>query len=377
MTAKKLLCFAVFTASLVAGIGPAFGQDCTDKEKAKTHYRQGYEFFTQEKYKEAIEQFTIAQKFCPAPPNLYNIAKSHEKLANFEEAIKFYKGYLESYRKRKGKLPPDFKSINETIKTMQDKLTESFPLLVVRSTPKGATVYLNNKDTVRGTTPFQTNLRPGTHTLFLELPGYEPFKTEFTLEKKKNLTLEFQLTKTLRVGYLAINVNVRGAKIYVDGKVIGISPYRDKILVNEGKHQVVVEHGDKYTKAEDIVDIRKGDNVTRSYKLKLISPPISWRGAVGWTFIGVGLAGIGTGILFKFLADKKFNDTSSFKLRKNLSITGYAVGSVLIGAGIGLVVWEYTRSAVDEKDLVYVPRLQLIPSKGGTVGVGASWGWTF
>lgn len=377
---KRKLIAALAILSTVALASPVRAQEkCVNQQLARQEFQKGYEFYSKEKYPEAIVHFTNAHRACPAPVNLYNVAKSYQKLGgrkNYRNAIKFYKGYLQSYQDKHKKIPPDFKDINATIKQLQFSIVQLYPLVIIRSTPKGATVYIDNKDTVRGTTPYQTNLRPGNHTLYLEKPGYERYKTEFEVLERKNLTLEFSLVQSQNVGFIAFNVNVKGARIYLDGKTIGITPFRDKYQVNAGKHQVIIEK-DKYNTLNDSVDVEKGQNVARSYTMVLTSTPRSWRGYLGWSFVGIGIVGIGTGVLFKFLGDKEFSDTSKFKLYKKLTITGYAVGGTLIGAGIGFVIWEYMRKAVNEKDLVYVPRLNIGPDRSGRVSFSADWNFRF
>ena len=58
-------------------------------------------------------------------------------------------------------------------------------------------------------------------------------------------------------------------------------------------------------------------------------------------------------------------------------LIGYAVGGSLIGVGLGFVIWEYVRKAVNEKDLVYVPRINVGPDRSGKVAFSADWNFKF
>jgi hypothetical protein len=308
----------------------------------------------------------------PFPQNLYNIAKCQQKLANYEEAIKYYKEYLNSYKEMNQKDPPDIKDVQETVELLEQSRVKALPLVTIKSVPEGANIFLDDKDTIRGQSSRSFNLEPGQHKLWLYLNGYEPFETDFAVEKGKNLDLNFELKKIQLVGDVLLQVNIKGARVYMDGKPIGITPMKDPITVAVGAHQVIIEK-DRYSTVNETVTVAQGEKSEKKYDLYLVEKPPSWRGTLGWTLFSVGLLGLATGITFLELKDSVFNGKITHATKQKISLGGFIGGGVLLGSGIGFVLWEYLRSAVDKNDMAYVPNLEITPNNKGGWSFGAGW----
>ena len=77
---------------VVAGAAAA---DAAPKS-AKGHYERGVKEYNLRHFVEAISEFEKAYQEDPAPVLLFNIAQSHRKLGNSEEALFFYRRYLEA-----------------------------------------------------------------------------------------------------------------------------------------------------------------------------------------------------------------------------------------------------------------------------------------
>lgn len=85
-----LVAFAAFAALGVPG--PAAS---ADKDKAREHYRKGSALYTLEKYDQSIGEFEAGYAEAPDPVFLYNIAQAHRLAHRTEQAIQFYKKYLD------------------------------------------------------------------------------------------------------------------------------------------------------------------------------------------------------------------------------------------------------------------------------------------
>lgn len=188
-------------------------------------------------YEAAIEEFKAAFDLKATTGPLYNIGKSYEKMGRYEEAIDYFTQYLD--------LDPnatDRADVEELIRRLKKSIKSRFQELYVKSDPTGADIYLDDRNTgLQGQTPFRFKATPGPHILYIDLNGYEPIKREFVMPDDKPLELDFKMQKLENVGFLDITVSEDGARIFVDGAIVGLSPYRQKKAVEAGEHQIQVE----------------------------------------------------------------------------------------------------------------------------------------
>lgn len=89
----------VAIVAVVALAAPAFAADsagASDKEKARAHFERGQRLFKVSRYKEALEEFKEAFVLRADPVFLYNIAQCHRLMGERDEAITFYRRYLQA-----------------------------------------------------------------------------------------------------------------------------------------------------------------------------------------------------------------------------------------------------------------------------------------
>jgi hypothetical protein len=65
------------------------------RSDARTHYIAGQKAYAAADYKVAIKEFSAAQELAPADLNNYNLALCYDKLGDAENAITYYKQYLD------------------------------------------------------------------------------------------------------------------------------------------------------------------------------------------------------------------------------------------------------------------------------------------
>jgi hypothetical protein len=220
---------------------------------------------------------------------------------------------------------------------------------------------------VIGQTPHTVNLAEGTYSLRLVLDGYEPFAAPFQVQRQGDLTLSFPLARLQNIGQLRVLANVRGARIFLDGKPFGIAPYEETVDVEAGKHQVIVER-DGYTTFNEQVAVGTGEQVDVSATIYLKDTPASWRSYVGWPTAVIGLLGIGAGITFWQLADQEFTGTPTFEDYQLYQNLGYGIGGSLLAVGTGLIIWEYTRTDAGEDTIDVAPVFDVDPHGGMRFG---------
>jgi hypothetical protein len=85
---RLLLIFMALCASVSLAWADARGD-------ARTHYIAGQKAYAASDYKAAIKEFSAAQELAPADLNNYNLALCYDKLGDGENAISYYKQYLD------------------------------------------------------------------------------------------------------------------------------------------------------------------------------------------------------------------------------------------------------------------------------------------
>ena len=78
--------------ALCASVSLAWADARSD---ARTHYIAGQKAYAAADYKAAIKEFSAAQDLAPADLNNYNLALCYDKLGDGENAISYYKQYLD------------------------------------------------------------------------------------------------------------------------------------------------------------------------------------------------------------------------------------------------------------------------------------------
>ncbi len=277
----------------------------TDSPEAqyKARINAGRKAYSAGQYEEAIEQFKAAFDIKATTGALFNIAKSYEKMARNEEAIDYYQQYID--------LDPnagDRKNIEENIARLKRLIKARYQELSVNSDPPGAEIYMDDRNAgLQGQTNSRFKVTPGPHTLYLDLNGYEPIKKEFNMPDDKPLQLDFKLKKLVNVGELQINVDQPGARIFIDGAIVGLSPYTQKKKLKSGKHQVTVELAG-YNRWTGDVAIIKDQLATVNAQLEKYVAPVSDDTLSSWgrNLLLIGLIGGGLGVAGPFAYQKLF-----------------------------------------------------------------------
>ncbi|MEL7370177.1 MAG: PEGA domain-containing protein [Myxococcota bacterium] len=279
------------------------GVDAGGPEAAfRARIKAGRSKYSAGDYEGAIEEFRAAFDIKAAAAPLYNIAKSYENMGRWEEAADYYQQYLDTDPNAS-----DRAKVETLIKEMQRRIKDRFKELSISSDPPGADIFIDDRNTgLQGQTNFRLKLEPGPHTLYLDLNGYEPVKRDFVMPDE-NLALDFKLKKLENVGYLVISVSEEGARIFIDGAIVGLSPFTQKKALEAGVHQVQVEKVgfDRWTGEIEII---KDQEVPLAVTLEEYDPPISDETLSAWGsgLVLTGLIGGGIGFFTPFVIQKGF-----------------------------------------------------------------------
>ena len=345
-----------------------------DQIKAWTAlYDEGQRLYEQELYSAAIEKFKAANTVIEHEYCYYNIARSYEKLGAAAECVAGYQKYVDFTHQKTGADPKDIVDVRASIQKCKLQMR---PEVTIGSDPGGAKVYIDSRDKLVGQTPYVTTLDPGSYTLFLDLGGYQPFEQQFEVRAGEPIKLYFKLEKLQRVGTVTVKSNIRGAAIFVDGRNIGLTPYAERIVLDEGQHQITVQKDEYLSFSRGLnVEVARDDVVTS--ELYLRDPPMTWKGYVGYVSLVLGAGGIGFGYFAKTKADVEFTDTDEFDKWEALQNVGYGAGGGLMGVGVLLLVLEALDTDIvkPEDELGeaaasprVMPIVTALPGSGGMLG---------
>ncbi|MCB9727661.1 MAG: PEGA domain-containing protein [Deltaproteobacteria bacterium] len=337
-TVLRLMAVALLLVVTAVPSGPAFAEPTEEaKRKAADFYMEAQRLFDAELYSAAIENFKKSQELYPAPATLYNIAKSYERLADSQNCVDYYQAYLDAYLAANGSPAPDSVDVRNSI--TKCRLGAKVEVRV-DSKPPGAQVYIGDKTKLLGQTPYSTRMDAGTYKFFLDLNGYQPIEREIVVRPGEPLQLVFEMEKFRRVGTLSVKSNIRDATIFIDGRNIGLTPYGEDIVLEEGTHQITMSKEDYNTFSTEISVV-----ANESYEVKgslfLRERQKTAKGPLGWTAIALGAALSVGGVLAGQQADTKFAGTSEFDDWAFREKLGYGLGGGLGAVGLALIIWEY------------------------------------
>ena len=77
------------------GDGTVASQDADVARRAREEFEQGFAHFEARRFREAIHSFQVAAQLVPSADLWFNIARAHEELGEWEQAIEHYRRYLE------------------------------------------------------------------------------------------------------------------------------------------------------------------------------------------------------------------------------------------------------------------------------------------
>jgi tetratricopeptide (TPR) repeat protein len=156
-------------------------------ETARQRYQEGAQAFSKGHFADAVDLFLDANRAAPNPAFAYNIGLAYDQLGDTRNALRWFRAYL-----REVPNAPDRPQIEPRIEEAEKRLTaRGVQQVTVLSDPGGATVVID--DQRLGVTPWTGELAPGSHTVTLELPGYETQKQTFELTAEHALDVSLTL----------------------------------------------------------------------------------------------------------------------------------------------------------------------------------------
>jgi hypothetical protein len=126
--------------------------------------QQGVRSFLDGRYADAIRYFQAAHRLGGPSSELWNIARSRERLDDAEGAVRA----IEEYLAQRDLSPADRAEADREERSLNVRSS----VLTVTTTPVGATVAVDGKAASPATTPLSAEVSPGRHVVDVRLEGY-------------------------------------------------------------------------------------------------------------------------------------------------------------------------------------------------------------
>jgi tetratricopeptide (TPR) repeat protein len=165
--------------ALVLLLGVASAQAAPKDDAAKV-FARGKKLFAEKDYLGALEAFGQAYRLKPHYLMQCNIARCHERLADFIKAARHYKQCLEEGASKDRSAAK--------VRAALQKSDARITWLEVRSPGKGGTVHLNGVSV--GPAPQRVPLNPGEHALEVRRPNATAASTRITTTGGETRTVE-------------------------------------------------------------------------------------------------------------------------------------------------------------------------------------------
>ena len=217
-------------------------------------FELGAEAYQRGDYRDALTHFLASNRLVPNKNVVFNIARSYEKLGRYAEAHRYYVKALDA---------EGDESLRARIQTALDELSPHVAVLDVKTTPPGATIYIDRKDLgPRGATPRVLGLHEGSYTVIVELAGYHPREVRVEgAELGERRSVELTLAPIL--GTVVVEgEGARGATVQLVGGAASCAapcelaspPGRQKLRLSRPGYRSLDVHVD--VRAEEAVRVR-------------------------------------------------------------------------------------------------------------------------
>jgi outer membrane receptor protein involved in Fe transport len=230
-SAPRVLRWVAFAVAVAVAGGSRAEEYKDAADEAEVQFVLGNDAYVKRDFKQALAHYFASNRLAPNRNVVFNVARAYEQLGQFAEAFRYYQTFRALAQTSDEK---------QAVTSALGRVTASVALLDVRSTPPGATLYIDRKELGGyGTTPRLLAVAPGKHTFILELAGHEVFRRDdVKLEVGRTVTLEAPLTRIL--GRLELTGEPRGAEVRLAGPEPVTASLPASLDVTPGTYRVTV-----------------------------------------------------------------------------------------------------------------------------------------
>jgi len=182
-------------------------------------------------YQTAIGLYQKAYEASKSPAVLYNLARAHEALGRYPEALDFLERFVEQ-------APPELQAKIPQLDALMRDLRARITLVTFDCPVSGARIFV--RGTLVGQTPLNKPLRlvAGDAAVRVESDDYVPFEQQVQFPKGGELTVTATLTPKDTTAFVTIKTTPV-ATVLVDGKPLGRSPVEARL--KPGTHALLAQ----------------------------------------------------------------------------------------------------------------------------------------
>lgn len=221
----------ILVCGLVSATTTSLTSASETADEADAEFQLGADRYDAGDYKDALTHFLASNRLAPNKNVLFDIARCYEQLKLWPEAFRYYSQSLEAETSEPGK---------QRIRESLEHLKPSVARLTIESDPPGAVIYLDRKDLgSRGVTPRTLALPEGEHTVILELPDFEPGRSE-PVKVRLGEEVKASLKLTPILGLVEV-LGTPGASVRVDSEANApMCSVPCSFRIRPGKHTILV-----------------------------------------------------------------------------------------------------------------------------------------
>lgn len=170
----------------------AMAMEAPPEDDARTLFQRGQAAYAQGDYDAAITAWTRAYELDPRPLLQFNLSQALERLGRLEDAVTALGLYLDRAD------PQDVHQADARARQASLRERISRTSVTLSGAPEGATILVDAEDRGRTPHPDPIVVTPGSHTVVLELEGYESFTSSIVVPAGQSVAIAVAMRASQR-----------------------------------------------------------------------------------------------------------------------------------------------------------------------------------
>jgi hypothetical protein len=221
--------------------------------EARERFQRGVALSEERNYNAAMVEFQRAYELTRNPAVLFNISATYELTGHYVEALDAMLEYerlapRETVAQRRAEIDAALARLRGRIGT-----------LVIRFEADGLQLQVDGLQRPVAEARAGLRLAAGRHRVSLSAPHYTPREEVIDLAGGSTVVLSEPLTPER--AFMAVDCNVPGAEVLVDGRVVATTPVTSPLPLTEGTHHVMVRRPGFTTYETDVNAVGAGARV--------------------------------------------------------------------------------------------------------------------